>query len=325
VTSIRARSLPVAGKGTASPEQTPADPTRPDRLPTIGEALRAGTAELAAAGLDPLGAASPRREAELLLCSVTGFGRTHLIGWPERPLSPDQRMAFTAMIRRRATGEPIPYIVGRREFYGLDLLVTPATLIPRPETELLVTLTLAALPADRPLVCADLGTGSGAIAVALAQDRPNWTLVAIEYVAETIAVAAANARTHRLDNLLPVRGNWLAAVAAGSLDAIVLNPPYVGIDDPHLKRGDLRFEPATALTAGRDGLQAIQTILPQAADRLRPGGWLAFEHGHDQGGAVHTLLDKTGHWTLIRLHRDLAGHPRVKTARRTEASEPRFV
>ena len=283
-------------------------------MPSIAEALHAGAARLAAAGLDPDGAARPRREAELLLCAAAGLSRSTLIAWPGRALTAEQAARFDGWVARRAAGEPVAYILGRCGFYGLELGVTPATLIPRPETELLVDCMLAALPADAPIVCADLGTGSGAIALALAHERPRWTLIAVERSAAAIGIAAANGRALRLDNLQPLLGDWLAAIADASLDAVVANPPYVRCDDPHLRRGDLRFEPVSALAAGADGLDAIRIIIDQARRCLRPGGRVAIEHGWDQGAAVRGLLVAAG-YDRIDTHCDLAGHPRFTAAR----------
>ena len=248
------------------------------------------------------------------MCAAAALSRSTLIAWPGRALTAEQAARFDGWVARRAAGEPVAYILGRCGFYGLELGVTPATLIPRPETELLVDWMLGALPADAPIVCADLGTGSGAIALALAHERPRWTLIAVERSAAAIGIAAANGRALRLDNLQPLLGDWLAAIADASLDAVVANPPYVRCDDPHLRRGDLRFEPVSALAAGADGLDAIRIIIDQARRCLRPGGRVAIEHGWDQGAAVRGLLVAAG-YDRINTHRDLAGHPRFTAAR----------
>ena len=277
-------------------------------MQTFAEALREAVALLSAGDSD-----SARLDAELLLCEAAGTTRAGLIAWPERTLQPAQHARFLQLVERRAGGEPIAYILGRREFWGLELTVSPETLIPRPDTELLVECTLQALPAHRPIVCADLGTGSGAIAAALAHERPDWTLIAVERSAGAAAIAAGNARRLQLRQLFVMRADWMNAIAPGSLDAIVSNPPYVRNDDPHLHRGDLRFEPRTALAAGESGLDAISMISTQAKDRLRPGGWLAIEHGWDQGDPVRRLLRQAG-FENVTTHRDLAGHERVTSA-----------
>jgi len=282
-------------------------------MPTIAAALTAAALRLADAKLDAGGAAPPRREAELLLCAAAGVVRATLIAWPDRDLTLEQAARFEAWVTRRVSGEPIAYILGRCAFHGLELAVTPATLIPRPETELLVDWALEALPADRPLRCADLGTGSGAIAAALAHARPEWDIFAVDRSFEAVAVAAANARAYELRNLLPTCGSWLSAIAADSLDVIVANPPYVPAGDPHLFRGDLRFEPMSALASGPEGLDAIRLIIEDSRRCLRTGGSLAIEHGWDQADDVRTLLAAAG-YDGISIQRDLCGHPRMATA-----------
>ncbi len=277
---------------------------------TLAATLHQAEARLRAQGIE-----SPRLEAEVLLCDAAGLSRTALIAWPERRLDPGALARVGDLIRRRANGEPIAYILGRREFWGIDLAVTPATLIPRPETELLVDLALAELPAEGPVRCADLGTGSGAIAIALASERPAWTLIATDRSAPALAVAAANAKRLGLGNVYPLQANWLAPFAAACLDAILANPPYVRAHDPHLGRGDLRFEPHAALAAGPDGLDAIRRISENACRCLRPGGWIAIEHGLDQGSGVRALMAAAG-LREPRTARDLAGHERITMARR---------
>ncbi|KAA6183235.1 peptide chain release factor N(5)-glutamine methyltransferase [Thiohalocapsa marina] len=257
---------------------------------------------------------SPRLDAELLLCAAAGISRTTLMAWPERTLAADQRRRLQVLLARRSSGEPMAYILGQREFWDLTLRVGPGVLVPRPDTERLVEATLAALPVDAALTCVDLGTGSGAVACALARERPAWTLIAIEHAAPALAIAADNARRLGLGNLQLLRGDWLDAIAPRSLDAIVSNPPYVCADDPHLARGDLQHEPITALAAGADGLDAIRRIVADAPRCLRPGGWLALEHGWDQGPSVRALLHAAG-LRDIRTQRDLAGHERVTSGR----------
>jgi release factor glutamine methyltransferase len=272
---------------------------------TLGEALKSATAQLATARCD-----SPRLEAELLLCEATGASRTELIAWPDRPLTPSQAKQLANLIRRRAGGEPIAYILGYREFWGLCLRVTPDTLIPRHETELLVEATLAALPAEQPLVGIDLGTGCGAVAIALASERPRWTLIASDRSGPALHVAADNARTLGLGNLLPLQADWLTAIADEALHFIVCNPPYIHAADPHLHLGDPRHEPRMALTDDADGTTPARTIARQGRRCLHPGGWIAFEHGWDQGPTARQLLNARGYHRVQTL-RDLAGHDRV--------------
>lgn len=280
---------------------------------TIGEALAAASARLT--GL-PDG--SPRLEAELLLGEATGLDRARMLAWPDTPLGSDARRRLAALVERRSRGEPIAHILGCQGFWTLDLQVTPDTLIPRPETELLVEIALAQLPADVPLLVADLGTGSGAIAAALARERPAWTLIAADVSFAALEVARTNARHLQLTNLHALAGSWLATFAPGSLDAVLSNPPYVRANDPHLTRGDLRYEPHSALAAGPDGLDAIRRIAAAAPDKLKPGGLIALEHGYDQGAAVRDLLAQAG-LTGTQTMRDLAGHERVTLGRRSEA------
>ena len=277
---------------------------RPTTL-TVGEALAAAKVRLTG-----LADGSPRLEAELLLGEATGLSRTRILTWPDTPLTSDARRRLTGLVERRRNGEPIAYILGRQGFWTLELDVTPDTLIPRPETELLVELALGRLPAGAPLTVADLGTGSGAIAAALASERPAWTLIAVDRSPAAVAVALANARRLRLPNLLPLVGDWFGPLALGSLGAVLSNPPYVAAADPHLGRGDLRFEPPAALASGPDGLDAIRHIAAKAQHHLRPGGLLGLEHGYDQGGAVRAILSAAG-LIEIETRRDLAGHERV--------------
>lgn len=272
----------------------------------IGECLRQAARRLAV-----LPQAEPWLEAQLLLAEATGLSRAQLLTWPERRLEETAGGArFASLLARRLGGEPIAHIRARQAFWTLELQITPDTLIPRPETELLVETALERLPAGASLKIADAGTGSGAIAAALAVERPAWQLIAVERSATAAAVAVRNLARYAPTNARVLRADWLASLAPDSLDAIVSNPPYLAEDDPHLRQGDLPREPVSALVAGADGLDAIRGLLRQAILCLRPGGLLALEHGHDQGEAVRALFachDLTG--ILTRL--DLAGHPRV--------------
>lgn len=257
---------------------------------------------------------SPQLEAELLLMEATGWPRTRLIAWPEQHLDTTACTAFRRLVARRRTGEPLAYIRGRQAFWDLELRVTPDTLIPRPETELLVEIALAEAGAESRRRVADLGTGSGPIAAALAQERPHWLVVAVERSAAALAVARSNFTELRLSNCLAVRGDWLVPLAARSLDLILANPPYVPVGDPHLTRGDLRFEPRGALASGTEGLDAIRAIARQTQRCLRPGGLLAVEHGFDQGPSVRRLFAELG-LLAPETRQDLAGLERVTMAR----------
>lgn len=277
--------------------------------PSIGGLLREAARRFAI-----LPQAEPRLEAELLLTEATGLRREQLVAWPERTLEPPDRARFEALVGRRLSGEPIAYIRGRQAFWTLDLRVTPDTLIPRPETELLVDIALELLPAHEPLTVADAGTGSGAIAAALASERPRWVLIAIEHSAPASRVAAGNLNRDVGANARVIRADWLSPLAARSVDAVVANPPYIRDDDPHLDLGDLPREPAKALVSGPDGLDAIRRIAAQAMACLKPGGLLALEHGFDQGDPVRAILAGHG-FNGVETRADLAGHPRATLGR----------
>ena len=264
----------------------------------IADALRAARARVDAA------------DAELLLAHVLGASRGWLFAHGEEALQAEAGARFAALLARREAGEPVAYLVGRQGFWSLDLLVTPATLIPRPETELLVELALARLPPDAPARVADLGTGSGAVALAIAHERPNVQVVATDRSAEALAVARANAARNLVGNACFREGDWLAPLAGERFALIASNPPYIALADPHLEAGDLRFEPAAALSSGADGLDAIRTIARDAPAHLVPGGWLLLEHGWDQGAPVRQLLRQAG-FAEVATAQDLEGRDRV--------------
>lgn len=256
-------------------------------------------------------------DAHVLLAHVLGVDRAWLIAHATDPLPLDRADAFFALASRRREGEPVAYLTGRREFFGLDLAVTPAVLVPRPETETLVEVVLEHLPADRPVSVADLGTGSGAIALAIASARPLARVIATDLSEDALDVARANAARLAITNVAFAPGDWYAALPADDapLDAIAANPPYVAQDDEHLESDDLRAEPAQALTPGGDGLDALRTIVAGAPARLAPGGWLAVEHGYDQSDRVRKLFEAAG-FEAITTRRDLAGIARVVAGRR---------
>jgi len=234
------------------------------------------------------------REAELLLLHVLQHPRAWLFAHPEAIVDAGDAARFRSLLARRAAGEPLAYITGRREFWSLDLDVTPDVLIPRPETELLVELALQRIGRDGASEVADLGTGSGAIALAIAHARPRSRVLATDASAVALDVAQANAHRLGLGRVEFVRGDWFAPLAQRVFDIIVSNPPYVADGDAHLERGDLRFEPRSALASGGDGLDAIRAIVAGAPAHLLPGGWLLLEHGFEQGAAVRDLLAKNG-------------------------------
>jgi release factor glutamine methyltransferase len=257
---------------------------------------------------------SGRLEAELLLCHCLDRSRSYLYAWPEHSLSESSLDSFRGLLRARREGYPLAYLTGRREFWSLELEVDDATLIPRPETETLVEWALALeLPVDARV--ADWGTGSGAIALALASERPHWSLLASDRSISALRVTARNCERLGACHVALMQADWGAALAPESLMLIVSNPPYIAAGDTYLDQGDIRFEPETALMAGRDGLDAIRRIVPEAMICLRPGGWLLLEHGYEQGMAVRELLVAAG-LAGVTTRPDLAGHERVTGGRR---------
>lgn len=284
---------------------------------TIGEVLIWAECQLLVSPPDPINydRAAARLDAEVLLTHVTGLSRTTLFAWPHRLLIPDHCQHFAALIRRRCTGEPVAYLIGQREFWGIELTVSPATLIPRPDTELLVSWALNQFPAHSACRGVDLGTGSGAIAIALATERPQWQMIAIDHSRAALNIAAGNRDRLQLNHVQFIQGDWLNAIAAQCCDLIIANPPYIAADDPHLQCGEVRFEPQTALTAGQDGLAAIDCIIADLMRCLIPGGWVAIEHGWQQAAAVRQRLIHIG---LINVasERDLAGIERISVGRR---------
>ncbi len=257
---------------------------------------------------------SPRLDAEWLLAAVLGKPASYLRTWPERELSEEQAAAFAAALARRRAGEPVAYILGRQGFWSLELEVAPDTLIPRPDTELLVEAALDLLPAS-PARVLDLGTGSGAIALALACERPAWQVLGVDRIEPAVALAERNRLRLGLDNCRFQRSDWFASLTAAQFQLIVSNPPYIAADDRHLGEGDVRFEPASALVSGADGLDDIRRIVAQAPDWLAPGGWLLLEHGYDQAEAVRALLQQAG-LQAVESRRDLGGQWRISLGRK---------
>ncbi len=278
---------------------------------TIARAL-----ELAIEKLADIPNTIPRLEAEVLLSSLLDKPRTYLMAWPEMQLSPEQTQSFHSMIERRTTQEPIAYITGCREFWSLNLEVTPDTLIPRPETEILVETALEHIPKQSPLNIADLGTGSGAIAAAIANERPMCNVLATDFSPNTLRVAERNFHRLGLNNIRTSLGEWCNALPPGEqFDIIISNPPYVAEGDGHLAHDGLPWEPQRALRSGEDGLDDLSQIITGAPDHIAPGGWLFLEHGFDQGDRVRSLLKQAG-FSAIHTSQDLSGHDRVSTGRR---------
>jgi len=251
-----------------------------------------------------------KTDARMLLQHALNLSHAMLIAHPGHELSAEQARHFAELWERRAQGEPIAYLTGEREFYSLDFKVTPAVLIPRPETELLVDLALGCLPVDRTVNMLDLGTGSGAIALAIARHRPLARIFAVDASRDALAVARSNAEKLNIHNVRIMQGDWFDRLAGERFDLIVSNPPYVANGDPHLRQGDLRFEPSMALTDGGDGLGCLRSIIGSAPAHLAAGGVLMVEHGYDQAFICGQLLKDAG-FTKIFSCPDLAGIVRV--------------
>jgi release factor glutamine methyltransferase len=255
-----------------------------------------------------------RLDAELLLAAALGKPRSFLHTWPERIVSTEAAQAFDGYLKRRRTGEPVAYILGLQGFWNIDLEVAPHTLIPRPETEMLVETALELLPGAIPHRLLDLGTGTGAIALSLAKDRAQWDVTAVDRVEEAVELAERNRQRLHLDNARVLRSHWFSAVQGQRFDLILSNPPYIASSDPHLVEGDVRFEPSSALVSGADGLDDLRLIVSQAPAHLEAGGWLLLEHGYDQGAAVRELLLEHG-FEQIQTRRDLGDHERITFGR----------
>ncbi len=249
-------------------------------------------------------------DVRLLLQQVLNVNHAWLISHASDVLSAAQMDAFNTLFQRRLAGEPMAYILGQREFYGLDLKTTSATLIPRPDTETLVEAALAKIPVDKKFSVLDLGTGTGAIALAIASKRPLANITAVDFSHEALKVAEENAKALKLNHVGFMQSNWFDALANHHFDLIVSNPPYIAKDDVHLNQGDLRFEPISALASGADGLDDIRIIVKQAPQYLNRNGWLMLEHGYDQAAAVASLMSERG-FTQVSHVLDLAGIQRV--------------
>lgn len=274
---------------------------------TINDALKNAVECLAEASSD-----SPAIDAAVLLCHVLGKPRSYLLTWPEKVLTAKELSEFDALLKRRLTGQPIAYIIGEREFWSLPLKVSTATLIPRPDTERLVEVALELLSQNCGDVL-DLGTGTGAIALAIASENPDVRVLGVDLQPEAAELASENAKNLAISNAKFVCGSWFKPVTELTCDKfalIVSNPPYIDEADPHLQQGDVRFEPASALVAGENGLADIKHIAAEARQFLLPKGWVAFEHGYDQGDAVREILDSLG-YQKVATKKDYADNDRV--------------
>ena len=279
---------------------------------TVSDALHTATVML------DRRSSSPRLDAELLLEYVTGLPRASFRAFPERSLPTAAGWSFQQLIKRRMQGEPIAYICGQQEFWSLMFEVTPDVLIPRSETELLVERALEHMPADRPAAVVDLGTGSGAIALSIAHERPTANVLAVDISARALDVAARNAARLNLGHVKFSQGSWFDALSDQRFDLIVANPPYIAENDPDLQPHVRKHEPALALISGNTGLEALERIVQSAPQYLHANGWLVLEHGWKQGPAVRNLLVRNG-FTHVRSHPDLAGHERVTEAQKAMA------
>lgn len=249
-------------------------------------------------------------EARLLLQRVLNVNHAWLIAHADDTLTPEQYAAFDILLQRRLNGEPIAHILGAREFFGLNLKVTPDTLIPRPDTETLVEAALDKIPKTTQVQVLDLGTGTGAIALAIAKHRPHTDVVAVDFSESALMIAKENATNLAISNVNFIQSHWFSALDHQRFDMIVSNPPYIAENDPHLSQGDVRFEPKSALTSGADGLDDIRHIISRAPHYLKPNGWLLLEHGYNQSNAAAALLQQS-HFNQIGHVLDLAGIQRV--------------
>lgn len=257
---------------------------------------------------------SPRRDAEILLGFVTGKARTFILAFGETRLTDEQQEQLAALLARRVRGEPVAHLIGEREFWSLPLFVSPATLIPRPDTECLVEQALARLPAATCRIL-DLGTGTGAIALALASERPDCQVTAVDLIPDAVALAQRNADHLGIRNIEIVQSRWFGALEGQTFSLIVSNPPYIDAQDPHLAQGDVRFEPLSALVAAENGLADLHTLIKEAPRYLLPQGWLLLEHGWQQGAAVREIFARYG-WQQVETCRDYGDNERLTLGRR---------
>ena len=249
-------------------------------------------------------------DAEVLLCHCLGKSRSFLRAWPDKSLSTEQAEQFWRLIKQRQQGQPIAYLTGEREFWSRSFMVSPDVLIPRPDSELLIEISLALFSPQQVGNMLDLGTGSGILGITLAAERPTATVTATDISPAALQIAQANARQLGVNNIRFLQSNWFAAIADTAFDLIISNPPYIAADDPHLQQGDVRFEPQTALVSPDNGLQDIRILADQARNYLKAGGHLLIEHGYNQLDAVQDIFNAFN-YQQIATHHDLSGNPRV--------------
>ncbi len=271
---------------------------------TIANLIKSASAEL------KLSSDSARLDAELLLCHVLNKDHSYLFAWPEYVLKVEELEKFQSLLQKRRGGMPIAYLLGHRDFWTLSLTVSSDTLIPRPETELLVETALGKIPTDQALSILDLGTGTGAVALAVASERPLCDVLAVDISDKALEIARQNAANNQINNVTFLQSNWFNKISKQTFDLILSNPPYIEKNDPHLSQGDVRFEPRLALASGADGFDDIRTIIKHAPNHLRASGWLMFEHGYQQAEHSQALLSQAG-FKHVHSLQDLAGHNRI--------------
>ena len=254
-------------------------------------------------------------DADYLLCGCLSQSRSYLYTWPDKVLSADEITGFRSMIERRVKGEPVAYILGKKPFWSFSLFTSPDTLIPRPETELLVEAALEKMGSEEKRNVCDLGTGTGAVALAIGLERPKWDVLGVDRIANAVTLAQKNAQALNINNVRFLQSDWFDELQGQKFDLIVSNPPYVEQDSPYLREGDVRFEPKSALTSGVDGLNDIREIVNKAADFLSPKGWLMFEHGYNQHQSVSNCMKSAG-FVDIQAVEDLNFHQRLTIAKR---------
>ncbi|EMN4128884.1 MULTISPECIES: peptide chain release factor N(5)-glutamine methyltransferase [Providencia] len=262
---------------------------------------------------------SAKRDAEILLQHITGQSRSFIFAFAETTLTPEEYQALEALLSRREQGEPIAYIIGEREFWSLPLFVSPATLIPRPDTECLVEQALSRLPPQSCRIL-DLGTGTGAIALALASERLDSSVVGVDFNPEAVSLAQRNQQRLAIDNVQFLQSNWFSSLSSQHFDMIVSNPPYIDENDLHLQQGDVRFEPLTALVADNQGLADLDHIVSKSREYLSQQGWLLVEHGWQQGVAVRELFKQYG-YSNIETCQDYGGRDRITLGQWNKAVE----
>ncbi|MEL4016164.1 peptide chain release factor N(5)-glutamine methyltransferase [Dryocola clanedunensis] len=256
---------------------------------------------------------SPRRDAEILLGFITGKARTFILAFGETVLTTAQEQQLDELLSRRLRGEPVAHLVGEREFWSLPLRVSPVTLIPRPDTECLVEQALARMP-DEPCAVLDLGTGTGAIALALASERPDCSVTALDLIPEAVELARENADRLGITNIRVLQSDWFSVLNSQRFSIIVSNPPYIDREDPHLAQGDVRFEPLSALVADNHGLADLHTLITSSRQHLEPGGWLLLEHGWQQAQQVRQLFSAAG-FAEVETCQDYGGNDRLTLGR----------